>query len=270
MKRLALLLALTTTAAADPSQCTVANVKQVRKRASALMKAKQYSAAAEALGKLDCYLDPDQPMELQRQLAWRMADLSWALHKAGNDSLCYAIAARESTPYAGNVAAIFDNERVLAALEANADACHAAEADRRGTFSDPTPCTLSDDAIGVPTLALAPGDRAACLMIEPGQKDEEDTFQCGDVTLVHLTTAGRLAFTKLAPPEDSNLVDQGVCCNLHEVKFARHGNALAFLAVTGGRNCDGGTASSSEEQVYELARDGKTLKIVHSLDVGYH
>ncbi len=264
------LVVATTSASADPV-CTRDAVKRVRKRAEALVKAKHYQAAVDELNKVECHLAYDQPADLQAQLAWRLADLTWALHAAGNDSACYDIAAREVTTYAGNAAAILEQGRVLDALAANADVCYRAEATKRGDFADATRCTLVDDALGVPTSALASGDRAACLVIEPGATNpQEMAFECGDVTLVRLTSAGRITRTTLTLPEDSNLADGGVCCNLHDVQFARRGNTFAFLAKTGGRNCDGGTASGSEEEVHELARDGKTLGVVHSLDVAYH
>jgi hypothetical protein len=41
------------------------------------------------------------------------------------------------------------------------------------------------------------------------------------------------------------------------------------LVGSGGRNCIGGTANTSEQHVYELV-GGKTLRLVGRLDAAYH
>lgn len=253
---------------AAPVECTAQAIGAVRKAAEAEVKAGKYDAAIALLATEGCYLDADQPASLQKAIAWRLSDLSFAYYKAGRFGDCYAIASAQVSPYIGNVGSVFDeSDPVMKALEHNAGLCQDAAVKERGSFADSESCTLAENGYAVPASALDKTDKAACLVLGERKKDEDELVVCGDVTLVRQSKAGKLARTKLAV-SGGNLTDGGVCCNIESVGFGRHGANLAILVQTMGRNCDGGTASTEEQHAYEVK--GSALELYHSLSAAAH
>jgi hypothetical protein len=253
---------------AAPIACTAAAIGAARKEADAQVKAGKYDAAIALLRGDSCYLAPDQAEALQAQIAWRLSDLSFAYYKAGDFGSCYAVASAESTPYAGNVGFFFDEEdAVMKALAYNTKLCEAAAVKERGPFTPSGKCTLVEDAFAVPAAALDGTAKAACLVLEPGDKDAEDLNECGEVVLVRQSKKGKLSKTKLGVG-DGNLGNGSVCCNVESVGFARRGANLAVLVKSMGRDCNGGTASSEEQHAYELK--GTSLEIFHTLGAVAH
>lgn len=253
---------------AAPVACTVAAISSARKAGQVQMKAGNYDAAVAALQPGDCFLDQDQPPALQKEIAWRLSDLSFAYFKAGKHESCYAIASAETTPYVGNVGSVFDeSDPVIRALEYNAKLCQEAAAKARGKFEAAGKCTLEEDGFAVPTSALDGTDQAACLVVEPGKKDSDEMNECGAVVLVRKSQKGKLSRTKLVH-DAGNLADGSRCCNIEGVSFGRRGANLAILVETHGRDCNGGTAASEEQHAYELK--GDALELFHSLSATAH
>jgi len=253
---------------AQPIECTAAAIATARKQADAHVKAAQYDAAIALLQSDACYLTADQPPALQKEIAWRLSDLSFAYYKAGQFGNCYAVASAEITPYAGNVGFFFDEgDGVMKALEHNAKLCQASATKERGPFTAAGKCTFEADGFALPANALDGTDQAACLVIGAGDKDSDDLHTCGDVTIVRQSKKGKLARTKLAIA-NGNLADGSVCCNVERVSFGRHGVNLAILVETLGRDCNGGTASSEEQHAYEVK--GAALELFHTLNATAH
>lgn len=251
---------------AAPIACTTAALKAARKQAEAHVKAAQYDAAIALLQADGCYLDGDQDAALQQQIAWRISDLAFAYYKAGKFEQCYAEAASELAPYVGNVAHYIEDGPVIQALDYNAKICLEAVNKQRGAFTPSTTCTLAEGAWGLPAAMLDSGDREACIVKAEDTKDD-DMNVCGAVTLVRQPKKGKISRTPITLSE-GNLADGSVCCNVETVSFQRRAKTWAMLVVSNGRNCDGGTASSEEQVVYEL--DGTTLKAVHSMGASFH
>lgn len=259
-----------TTVDAAPIACTAQAIGQARKEAEAHVKAGRFDEAIKLLDSESCYLEMDQPDPLKLQIAWRLSDLAFAYYKAGQYANCYGIAAGQTPPYAGNVGFFFnESDGVMKALDYNAKICLEAAAKERGKFEpgSDTKCTLAKDAIEVPASALDGTDKAACLVIGPGKKDEDDMNECGDVTLVRQSKKGRISRQKLEVTT-GNLAEGSVCCNLEGASFGRHGANLAILVETMGRDCNGGTASSEEQHAYELV--GNKLELFHTIGAIAH
>jgi hypothetical protein len=252
---------------AAPIACEVAALKAARKQADAYVKAGQYDAAIALLQPDGCYLEDEQSQALHEQIAWRISDLAYAYYKAGKLEDCYAVAASQLAPYRGNVDSFDNLEKPSAALAYNAKLCQEAVDKKLGAFTDAAKCTLAEDAWGIPAEALGGDDREACIVQSGDRKDEEGLRTCGEVTLVQQSKKGRLSRTKLKV-DDGNLTDGSVCCNITSVGFARRPKTWAMRVVTLGRNCDGGTASTEEQQVYEL--EGTALRSVHTMGAAFH
>jgi hypothetical protein len=249
----------------DDVACTAEAIAKVRKQAEAELRAGNADAAVALLQPGEhCFLENDGQSEaLQRQIVWRISDLSFALFKAGKFEECYAIAASEAAPYPGN-AARFD-DTVQNALEHNAKLCKEADHKARGAFQKPIKCNLEGDW-GIPATVLT-GSPAACLAIGASHKDKDNLLVCGKVSLVEKSPGGRVSRTKLAV-DGGNLEESSICCNIDTVGFAKHGATWAVRVHSEGRDCNGGTASSEEEIEYEL--HGTKLDVVHSLTATMH
>jgi hypothetical protein len=248
--------------------CTAAAIGQARKQADAHVKAGNFDAAIALLQDDGCYLQEEQPAPLKEQIAWRLSDLSFAYFKAKQFGNCYAVAAAQTPPYAGNVGFFFnDGDKVMTALEYNAKICQEAAAKERGPFASVGPCAFDEDAHSLPASELAATDKAACLVFAPDKQDGEGMNECGGVALVRQSKKGKLSRTKLSVGE-GNLGNGSVCCNLEAVSFGKRGANLAILIETRGRDCNGGTASSEEQHAYEL--QGTTLELFHALNAVAH
>jgi hypothetical protein len=253
---------------AAPIACTAAAIGASRKEADAHVKAGTYDAAIAILQADTCWLEDEHPEPLNAQIAWRVSDLAFAYFKAGKFGECYGTAAGQIPPYRGNIGQFFeDSHAVMKALAYNAKLCEKAAAKERGPFEASITCTLAQDAFGVPASALDGTDKAACLVLEPGKKDEDDMNACGDVVLVRQSKKGRLSKTTLTVGE-GNLGDGSTCCNVEGVSFSRRGPKLAILVETLGRDCNGGTAASEEQHAYML--EGTTLDVFHSIGAIAH
>jgi hypothetical protein len=205
----------------------------------------------------------EQPAALNEQIAWTISDLAFAYYKAGKLEDCYGTADGQLAPYIGNVANVFDDKhKVMRALSYNADLCKKAIDKKLGAFVAATPCALAENGHGIPP-AVHGGKEPACVVIQDVKREGEDDLECGAVSLV---TKG--AAPKTLEPDGGNLGDPSLCCNLGKVSFQKRGESWAMLVLSGGRDCFGGTASSSEQHVYELS--GTTLKLVHRAESTYH
>jgi hypothetical protein len=242
--------------------CTVKDIKQARKDADTFIKAGKARDAVALLQRIQCWLDEGQDPALQEQIAWQISDLALALYKAGDPEACYARAAGQLDPYPHNVASSFgEDSAVIRALGYNAELCHKAGEKKRGPFVDAGECS-GGDGVAVPPGILA--GAPACIVIGEPRKDADGNPMCGSVTLVQGKKRTRLAIAS----EDANLADPSVCCNISSFGFAKRKQGWAMLVKSGGRNCQGGTANTSEEHVYELS--GATLTLAHQLDYASH
>lgn len=251
---------------AAEAACTAVAIKAVRKEADDLVKASKYREALALLDEGTCFIDDDQPRELQIQIAWRLSDRTFALYKAGELEACYAEAAGQLEPYVGNVAHIFeDGHAALSALEHNAKLCHDAMEKQRGEFAAAGACSLEDNTFAIPNHIA--GTDEHCLHFEDGKQDADEMWQCGAVTLLRGQPDGTVKRTRLTI-DDGNLVDSGVCCTVGEPGFQKRGSTWRMLVPSAGRNCDGGTAAMEAEDVYELT--GTKLVLVHHLGAVHH
>lgn len=248
--------------------CTVDALKQLRKTADAHVKAGAPDKAVVLLDSVSCFLEEEQDAALNEQIAWSISDHAFALYKAGKHEDCYRVAESQLQPYRGNVAEVFgDDTKVVKALSYNSGLCRKAAEKKRGTFVERGPCALGD-GIGFP------GDPNTCLDIgEMGHTIDEDGNQdreCGAISLLEPGKGGKPARTALTVEgdHDANLSDASVCCNNGSITFQKRGTTWALLVTTEGENCQGGTARTSEEHVYELR--GDKLVLVHKLDAAYH
>ncbi len=251
---------------AAETPCTAVAIKAVRKQADDLVKAGKFREAVALLDAGSCFIEDEQPRELQAQIAWRLSDRTFALYKAGELEACYAEAAGQLEPYIGNVARVFeDGHPSLSALAHNAALCHEAIEKQRGEFADATACTLEDKSFAIPDQIA--GSEEQCLLLEEGKQDADETWQCGAVMLLREQADGTVKRTRLTI-DDGNLVDTGVCCTVGEPAFQKRGSTWRMLVPSDGRNCDGGTAAMEAEDVYELT--GTKLVLVHHLGAVHH
>jgi hypothetical protein len=251
---------------AAETPCTAVAIKAVRKEADALVTAGKYREALALLDEGTCFLDDDQPRELQSQIAWRISDRAFALYKAGELEACYSEAAGQLESYIGNVAHVFeDGHPSLSALEHNAKLCHDAIDKQRGEFVAATECSLEGNTFAIPNKIAGADEH--CVHIEDGKQDADEMWQCGGVTLLRGHADGSVKRTRLTV-DDGNLVDSGVCCTVGEPAFQKRGSTWRMLVPSAGRNCDGGTASMEAEDVYELT--GTKLVLVHHLGAVHH
>ena len=255
--------AATADAAVEVVACTARAIADARKRAQVHLKAGAFDAALALLDGGTCFLSSDQEPALQLQIAWQISDLAFAQYKAGRPEACYATAASQLLPYIGNVGEVFsDDTQVMRALAYNAQLCQKAIDKQRGAFIA-APCALGiENAHGLPAQVLGPG-AAACLVLEDGARAEEDLYACGKVVLVRKGGA-----RTVLEVEEGNLADSSVCCNVTGVSFAKRPTGWAVLIETEGRDCNGGTAASEEQHVYELR--GTTLELAHTVRAVAH
>ncbi len=249
--------------------CTADEIAAARKQAQAQLDAGRFAEAIALLhDDSSCYLRFDQDEALQAQIAWRISDRAFAHYKAGDYASCYDLAAGQLSPHSGNVGSIFDETtRVVRALSHNAELCQAAVDKRRGPFAPAISCAIGrNGGYGVPASVLG-ADEQACLHISPDGKDADGMLDCGDIVLVRKPRSGKLERTVLTVAT-GNIVDPSLCCNVQSVRFAKRAASFAVLVVTDGRDCNGGTASSEEQHVYELR--GSKLELVDTLNAVRH
>lgn len=242
-------------------KCDVAGVKALRKRANARVKAGEPNEAVAMFAGSSCYFDESSP-ELASESAWMLSDYAFAHYKAGNFRSCHSLASSHLAPYPLNVAAVFtEDDKVIKALSYNADLCEG-RAKKAFEGFETVSCALGvKGAEGVPKALLTPPMTDACLQILPGKQSEHDMYTAGDV--IWITRAG-------GKTSKRNLTGDWVedACNISSVGFAAKGSSLRILVSGSGRDCNGGTAASSFEEIYAL--EGTSLKQVDSYQIGYH
>jgi hypothetical protein len=247
--------------------CTAADIKRVRKDADALVKAGHADQAVAQLEAINCWLEEGQAADLQEQIAWHISDLAFAQFKAGDPTGCYSTAESQTEPYPHNVAEVFgEDSKIVQSLAYNADLCRKVVEKKRGAFVDPIPCFDGDsDSKGIPPEVS--GLKApACFVIGPARKNADGDPVCGRLSLK--VKGQKTQVLALDAGDEVNLADSGVCCNISDVKFGAGQYGFTVLVVSGGRNCEGGTASTSEEDVYE--HEGKFLRVASGLSLRAH
>lgn len=209
---------------------------------------------------LSCFFIDEGEAALVERSALLVRDYTHALYEAGDYASCHALAARHAAPYPGNIAGELDDDSELVdALYRTAERCRA-KVDEGFEGFEASECTLAEgeQLYGVPAAQLIEGAEAMCLEVL-AKRDADGMYEAELV--VHLRDAEG---TRRLVLEHGG----GDYCNLEGVGFRADAGALLVYLHGLGRDCNGGTASASFQEIHRLEQ-GRLVELT-AHHVGYH
>jgi hypothetical protein len=254
-------------AAESSRDCSKPALRKARAAAAEAARRKDYKAAIAALSPLAAACDEADAVER----GWLVSDLAVDYLKDGQLLECKKLIDQALFPKSDIASA--SNDKLSSALAHNGELCEEAFAAQYGPFSSaPCPLTVDDatknEAGGVAAVALPQslwpkGASAACLAVVAG------AGKCPRVIVVVQRSDGKLNRRTLKA-ELSGLSDETFCCGYDTIAIGiKNATPMVRLgADTVVRECSGGTAHSTLDEVLAWRRDLLSLVVDASTLVG--